>query len=73
MSDMRNFSGNKEPARSEKIPETNLGGQPKFRDTGGLSHFHHSAEMEEVGSSNTAKLIGGAAVIVLLCGAGAYA
>src|SRR6185312_4172379 len=74
MSDMRNFSGNKEPIMSETIPETNLAGQPQFRDTGGLSHFHHSAEMEEAGSgSNTAKLIGAAVVVVLLCGAGAYA
>ncbi|HZQ40863.1 MAG TPA: hypothetical protein VFA87_08720, partial [Rhizomicrobium sp.] len=73
MSDMRNFNGNKEPTMSETISETNLGVQPKFRDTGGLSHFHHSAAIEEEGTSSTAKIAGAAVVAVLLCGAGAYA
>jgi hypothetical protein len=74
MSDLRNFSGNsEEPAiLSERIPESNLASETRFRDTGGLSGFHHAEEEDET-SSNTSKLVGAAVVVVLLCGAGAYA
>ena len=79
MSDLRNFSGSKEPVIiSEKIPETNfsatnLGSQAKFRDTkfqdtGGLSNFHHPVE-EEKTNSNTARMIGGAVVVLANQGA----
>ncbi len=73
MSDMRNFGAGTEPTpMSEKIRETNFGSQAQFRDTGGFSSFHHTEDADET-SSNTAKMIGGAAVVLLLCGAGAYA
>jgi hypothetical protein len=73
MSDMRNFGSSNEPmTMSETIPETNLGASAQFRDTGGLSNFHHPVE-EEKTNSNGARMIGAAVVAVLLCGAGAYA
>jgi len=73
MSDLRNFGSSNEPmTMSEKIPETNLGASAQFRDTGGLSNFHHSVE-EEKTNSNTARMVGAAVVVVMLCGAGAYA
>jgi len=72
MSDLRNLGSSSEPmTMSEKIPETNLGAPAQFQDTGGLSNFHHPVEEET--NSNTARIIGAAAVAVLLCGAGAYA
>jgi hypothetical protein len=73
MSDLRNFGSSNEPVIiSEKIPETNFGAPAQFRDTGGLSNFHHPVEEEET-NSNTARMIGAAVVVVMLCGAGAYA
>jgi hypothetical protein len=73
MNDMRNFGSSNEPmTMSEKIPETNLGAPALFHDTVGLSNFHHPVE-EEKTNSNTARMIGAAVVVVMLCGAGAYA
>ena len=73
MSDMRSFGSSNEPmTMSEKIPETNLGASAQFRDTGGLSNFHHPVEDEKT-NSNTAHMVGAAVVVVMLCGAGAYA
>ena len=73
MSDLRNFgSSNDKMTMSENIPETNLGAPAQFLDTGGLSNFHHPVE-DEKANSNTARMIGAAVVVVMLCGAGAYA
>src|SRR5690242_16843136 len=63
MSDMRNFGSKEPPMMSEKIQETNLGTQAKFRDTGGLSTFHHTTAEDET-SSSTAKMVGGAVVVL---------
>jgi hypothetical protein len=72
MSDMRNFGSSNEPmTMSEKIPETNLGTPAQFHDTVGLSNFHQPVEEET--NSNTARMVGAAVVVVMLCGAGAYA